>query len=47
VADVWSYSTSYLVAAAFQVLAVPFTLLARRERASSDPVEVEQTQQEA
>jgi MFS family permease len=47
VADVWSYSTSYLVAAAFQVLAVPFTLLARRERASSDPVEVEPTQQEA
>jgi MFS family permease len=47
VADVWSYSTSYLVAAAFQLLAVPFTVLARRERASSDPVEVEPAQQEA
>ena len=45
VADVWSYSTSYLVAAAFQLLAVPFTVLARRERASSDPVEVEPVQQ--
>ena len=45
VADVWSYSTSYLVAAAFQLLAVPFTVLARRERASSDPVEVEPAQQ--
>jgi MFS family permease len=44
VADVWSYSTSYLVAAAFQLLAVPFTVLARRERASSDPVEVEPAQ---
>ena len=45
VADVWSYSTSYLVAAAFQLLAVPFTVLARRERASSDPVVVEPVQQ--
>lgn len=45
VADVWSYSTSYLVAAAFQLLAVPFTVLARRERASSDPVVVEPAQQ--
>ena len=45
VADVWSYSTSYLVAAAFQLLAVPFTVLARRERASSDPVVVESAQQ--
>ena len=34
-----------LVAAAFQLLAVPFTVLARRERASSDPVEVEPAQQ--
>ena len=45
VADVWSYSTSYLVAAGIQVLAVPFVVLARRERASSDPVEVEPAQQ--
>jgi MFS family permease len=44
-ADVWSYSTSYLVAAGLQLLAVPFTVLARRERASSDPVEVEPAQQ--
>ena len=45
VADVWSYSVSYLVAAGIQVLAVPFVVLARRERVSSDPVEVEPAQQ--
>jgi MFS family permease len=44
-ADVWSYSTSYLVGAAISAAAVPFTALARRERASSDPVEVEPAQQ--
>ena len=47
VADVWSYSTSYLVAAGIQALATPFLILARRERASSDPVEVEPAQQGA
>ena len=46
-ADVWSYSTSYLVGAAFQLLAVPFTILAKRERASSDPVVTEPAQQGA
>jgi MFS family permease len=46
-ADVWSYSASYLVGAAVQLLAVPFTVLARRERASSDPVEVEPAQRGA
>ena len=38
VADVSGYATSYLVAAGIQVFAVPFTLLARRERAASDPI---------
>jgi MFS family permease len=47
VADVWSYSTSYLVGAAFQLMAVPFTILARREHASSDPVVTEPAQQGA
>ncbi|HEV2869969.1 MAG TPA: MFS transporter [Actinomycetota bacterium] len=47
VADVWSYSTSYLVGAAFQLLAVPFTILAKREHASSDPVVTEPAQQGA
>ena len=47
VADVSSYSTSYLVAAAVQLLAAPFMVLARRERASADPIEVEPAQQEA
>jgi MFS family permease len=36
VADVWSYSTSYLAAAAIDALALPFLLLARRERAPAD-----------
>lgn len=37
-ADVWSYSTSYVIAAGVQLLAVPFLVLARREKAQSDPV---------
>jgi len=41
VADVWSYSTSYVVGAGFELLALPFILLARRERAPSDPIGVE------
>ncbi|HEV2870274.1 MAG TPA: MFS transporter, partial [Actinomycetota bacterium] len=44
-ADLWSYSTSYLVGAAVQLLAVPFTVLAPRERAVADPVEFEPAQQ--
>ena len=36
VADVWSYQVSYLFSAAFQTLAIPFTLLARREKAKPD-----------
>lgn len=47
VADVWSYATSYLVTAGVEALAWPFLLLARRERAPSDPIprgaEVERT----
>ena len=39
VADVWGYAASYLVAAAIEVLAVPFVLLARGRRAPSDPIE--------
>ncbi len=39
VADVWSYSASYLVAAAFQLGALPFLVLARRENAPSDTAE--------
>jgi MFS family permease len=45
VADVWSYSTSYLVAAGVHLLGVPFVVLARRERASADPVVAEPAQQ--
>ena len=38
VADGSGYAASYLVAAGIQVLALPFVLLARREKASSDQV---------
>ena len=39
VADVSGYGASYVVSAAISALSIPFVLLARRERASSDPVE--------
>ena len=35
-ADVYSYSTSYVIGAAFQLLAVPFLVLSRREGSPSD-----------
>ena len=38
VADSFSYSTSYVASAAIQLGAVPFIVLARRERAASDPI---------
>ncbi len=38
VAGVWGYPTSYVAAAAVELLAWPFLLLARRERAPSDPI---------
>ncbi|MCI0635594.1 MAG: MFS transporter, partial [Actinobacteria bacterium] len=38
VADAWSYSVSYVVAAGVQLLGLPFVLLARRERAQSDVI---------
>jgi MFS family permease len=37
-ADVWNYPISYLLSAGFQLLAIPFTVLARTERAKSDPI---------
>jgi hypothetical protein len=45
VADVWSYSTSYLVAAGVHLMGVPFVVLARRGARVSDPVEFEPAQQ--
>lgn len=36
VADVWSYPLSYMGAAAFQIMALPFVYLARREKTKSD-----------
>ena len=37
-ADVFGYGASYVVAGAVSALAIPFVFLARRERASSDPI---------
>jgi predicted MFS family arabinose efflux permease len=39
VADAWSYSASYVVSSVISVVALPFFLLARREKAPSDPIE--------
>jgi MFS family permease len=39
IADAWSYSASYVAAAAVHVLALPFAILARLEKAPSDPIE--------
>ena len=41
VADIGGYAASYVVAAGVQALAVPFYLLARRERAPSDPIGID------
>ena len=41
VADVSGYGASYLVSAGIQVLALPFVLLARREKAASDTITAE------
>ncbi len=38
VADVNGYAVSYIIAAVFQIIALPFILLARRERAKSDVI---------
>jgi MFS family permease len=38
IADVWSYSASYLVAALIQTVALPFIFLAKREKAESDTI---------
>ena len=37
-ADVWSYPVSYIFSAAIQALAIPFTWLARHEKALSDAI---------
>ena len=42
VADVYGYGPSYLVSAAVSALALPFMVLARRERAASDPIAPEE-----
>jgi MFS family permease len=39
VADLWGYSSAYVVSAAIQLVSVPFLFLARREDASSDRIE--------
>jgi MFS family permease len=37
-AEAWGYPASYLGSAVFQILALPLILLARREKAESDPI---------
>lgn len=37
-ADIWSYSTSYMLGAIFTIMALPFMLLARKQNPSSDPI---------
>jgi MFS family permease len=41
VAEVSSYATSYVAGAALQLMAMPFVLLARREKAAADTIEDE------
>lgn len=38
-ADVWGYPVSYVLSGTFQALAIPFTWLARRERAAPDLIQ--------
>ncbi len=40
-ADIYGYGASYVIAAGIETLAIPFLVLARRERAPSDPIVVE------
>ena len=40
-ADMWSYSTSFMIAGAFQAMALPFLIRARREDAPADPISTE------
>jgi MFS family permease len=37
-ADLWGYPTSYLIGGVIHAVALPFLLLARKERAPSDPI---------
>jgi MFS family permease len=46
IAEVWGYPASYLGSAVFQILALPFLILARRENAKSDVIRGEVTRQE-
>jgi hypothetical protein len=36
VADIWGYPAAFVAGAGIQLLALPFLVLARRERATSD-----------
>ncbi len=38
-ADVWGYPASYAATAIIQALAIPFLILAKREKAKSDPID--------
>jgi MFS family permease len=47
VADVYGYGASYVASAGLSALAVPFMVAARREKAPSDPIVVDQPEPEA
>jgi len=42
-AEVWGYPASYIGSAIFQLFALPFVILAWRERADSDPIQRDET----
>jgi hypothetical protein len=42
IAEVWGYPASYLGSAVFQILALPFLLLAKSENAKSDEIRGEE-----
>jgi MFS family permease len=42
IAEVWGYPASYVGSSMFQFLALPFLILARREKAKSDPISGEE-----
>jgi MFS family permease len=47
IADISTYGTTYLVSAGVQLAALPFVVLARRERAPSDPIRDEPAPEES
>ncbi len=47
IAEVWGYPMSYLGSACFELLSLPFLFLAKREKATSDPIRGEDEKENA